>query len=140
MPSDIVEFLVLEGAEAVAAVRGGGKLTGRPAITCNRYGKGWAFYAGADRAEEGLYETLARSAASACAIKPLIEVPYGVEVVSRQDAGAVYYFLLNLTPAAQGPIRLARPMDECISSKAGLTHVLLGPLDVVILAEPITPA
>lgn len=133
-PRTIVESLVLEGAEALATVRGGGKMTSQPVITRNRYGKGWVFYVGTDSADEVFYETLAQSVGRTCEIKPLIEVPYGVEVTSRQDAGIIYYSLLNLTEVAQNSIRLPHPMEDCISEKAGVTHVSLGPFDVAVLA------
>lgn len=139
-PRTILESLVLEGAEALATVRGGGEMTGRPAITRNRHGKGWVFYAGADSADDAFYESLARFVAGTCGIKPLIEVPYGVEVTSREDADTTYYFLLNLTGDAQKPIRLPRAMEECISGKAGVTELSLEALGVAVLAERRTSA
>ncbi len=133
-PRTIVESLVLDGAEALATVHGGGRMNGRPAITRNRHGKGWVFYVGTDSADEVFYESLARQVGGACDSKPLIEAPYGVEVTSRQDKENVYYFLLNLTGDAQGPIHLPHPMEDCLSGKTGVTEASLGPFDVAVLA------
>ncbi|MGC9200106.1 MAG: beta-galactosidase [Acidobacteriaceae bacterium] len=133
-PRTIVESLVLDGAEALATVRGGGKMSGQPAITRNRHGRGWVFYVGTDSADEAFYESLAQQVGSACGSRPLIEVPYGVEVTSRQDGNTVYYFLLNLTGDAQAPIPLAHAMEDCITGKTGVTQVSLGPFGVAVLA------
>ncbi len=133
-PRTIVESLELDGAEALATVRGGGKMNGQPAITRNRHGRGWVFYVGTDSADQAFYESLARQVGSACGSRPLIEVPYGVEVTSRQDGDTVYYFLLNLTGDAQPPIPLPHAMEDCITGKTGVTQVSLGPFGVAVLA------
>jgi hypothetical protein len=80
---------------------------------------------------------LARNVAEACNLTPLIAAPYGVEVTSRQDATATYYFLLNLTDTAHNNIALPHPMDDLIHDQRGITQISLGPLDVAVLALPI---
>jgi beta-galactosidase len=133
-PRTAIESLTLRGAETIAAVRGGGSLNGRPAVTRNRHGKGWVFYAACDSTGDGFYETLARIAGDAASLKPLIAVPYGVEVTSRQDAATTYYFLLNPTQTAHEKIELPRPMDDLIGGRNSITQIELGPLDVAVLA------
>jgi beta-galactosidase len=135
-PRTAIESLTLNGAEAIATVVGGGSLNGRPAITRNRYGKGWVFYAGCDSTDLGLYETIAHLAGHSASLKPLIRAPYGVEVTSRQDAASTYYFLLNLTLTAHEKIELPNPMDDLIGERSSIRQIALGPLDVAVLASP----
>ena len=135
-PRTAIESLTLHGAEAIASVVGGGSLNGRPAITRNRYMKGWVFYAGCDSTDSAFYETLARMAGDAASLKPLIAAPHGVEVTSRQDAASTYYFLLNLTQTAHEKIELPHPMDDLIGERRSITQIALGPLDVAVLASP----
>jgi beta-galactosidase len=132
-PRTILESLRLHGAEPVATFRGG-RMAGRPAITKNRWEQGWVFYVGTDCAENAFHEAVAREAGVAAQLKPLIAAPYGVEVTSREDARAVYYFLLNLTETAHRGITLPGRMDDLITGKAGVTEVSLGPLEVAVMA------
>ncbi|MGH9345118.1 MAG: beta-galactosidase, partial [Terriglobia bacterium] len=134
-PRTIIESLVLQGAEAVATVRGGGHMAGGPVVTRNRYERGWVFYAGADSTDDGFYETLARLVAISTKSEPLIKAPYGVEVTSRQDDNTTYYFLMNLKDVEQSTIELPHPMHELISEKQSVTEVSLGPLGVAVLAS-----
>ena len=135
-PRTAIESLTLNGAEAIATVRGGGSLNGGPAVTRNRHGKGWVFYVGCDSTGDAFYETLARLVGEAALLKPLIAAPHGVEVTSRQDATFTYYFLLNLTQTAHEKIALPRPMDDLIGDRKSITQIALGPLDVAVLASP----
>src|SRR6185437_12302451 len=81
-PRTILESLRLHGAEAIATFRGG-RMSGKPAVTRNRHGKGWVFYVGTDSGDAAFYDALARAAGAAGNLSPLIAAPYGVEVVSR---------------------------------------------------------
>jgi len=132
-PRTVIEQLTLRGAEPVATVRGEGGLNGRAAVTRNRHGKGWVFYAGCDSTADGFYESIARLVGEAASIHPLIAAPYGVEVTSREDAGATYYFLLNLTETGHEKIELPRPMEDLVGGRRGVTEVALGPLDAAVL-------
>ena len=133
-PRTILERLVLHGAEPIAAFRGR-HMTGMPAVTRNSYGHGWVIYAGTDSAQNEFHESLAHAAASVAKLSPLIHAPYGVEVVSRQDAGTIYYFLLNLTETAHSAISLPNPMEDLLSGEKAITQVPLRPLDVAVLAS-----
>jgi beta-galactosidase len=133
-PRTILESLSLNGAEVIAHIRGGGPMNGKPAVTRNRHGQGWVLYVGADGAEDAFYETLARVIGATGNIKPLIAAPYGVEVISREESGTVYYFLLNLSVDPHDNIDLPRSMSNLITGEANITHVSLGPLDVAVLA------
>lgn len=132
-PRTIVESLTLHGAETLATVVGAGEMSGRPAVTRNRHGNGRVFYVGTDCADDAFYETVARLVGAEAKLTPLIPVPYGVEVTSRQDADATCYFLLNLTTETHDNIRLPKPMDDLIGERDGIRQVSLGPLDVAVL-------
>ncbi|MGB7266979.1 MAG: beta-galactosidase [Terracidiphilus sp.] len=134
-PRSAIESLVLHGAEAIATVRGGGPMEGRPAVTRNRHGRGWVFYIGCDSTDDAFYEVVARAVASSSGITPLIQAPYGVEVTSREESGTTYYFLLNLTETAHDNIALPHTMDDLIHDQHGVTQISLGPLDVAVLAS-----
>ena len=64
-----------------------------------------------------------------------VMAPYGVEVVSREDAETTYYFLLNLTDKPQPKIALPAPMHDVIAGHAGVTEAALEPLGVAVLAS-----
>jgi beta-galactosidase len=134
-PRTILESLTLRGAETIATFQGG-RMAGQPAITRNRHGLGSVFYVGTDSADDLFHETLARAVAAAGKLTPLIAAPYGVEVVSREDATTTYYFLLNLTEDAHLAIALPHPMADLITEREGLTELSLGPLEVAVLASP----
>ena len=133
-PRTAIESLTLHGAETLATVHGGGRMAGRPAVTRNRYERGWVFYVGVDCLEDEFYEIVARAVSDVSKIKPLIAAPYGVEVTSRQDRDATYCFLVNLTETAHESIQLPEPMDDLLHERNGVTSVSLGPLEVAVLA------
>jgi beta-galactosidase len=131
-PHTILESLTLKGAEAIAAFRGG-SMEGRPAVTRNRYGQGRVFYVGTDSTDGGFYESLARIVGQAAGLSPLIAAPYGVEVVSRENSDATFYFLLNLTENSHPNIRLPRTMENVVA-RGRVTQVSLEPFDVAVLS------
>jgi beta-galactosidase len=132
-PRTTLESLTLRGAEPIATFRGG-RMSGRPAITRNRYGKGWVFYVATDCAAAEFHEALARSVGVTGDLSPLIPAPYGVEVVSRENSETIFYFLLNLT-ADMHNIKLHQPMENLITGQAAVTTAPLGPLEVAVLAS-----
>jgi beta-galactosidase len=134
-PRSIVESLVLHGADPIATVHGG-RMAGQPVVTRNRYQKGWVFYVGVDCVEDEFYEVFARMAGGAAMLKPLIAAPYGIEVTSRQDANATYYFLVNLTEVTHDNIELPGSMNDLIHERNGVTSLSLGALDVAVLERP----
>ncbi len=132
-PHTILESLTLQGAEPIATFHGG-RMTDQPAITRHRHGNGWVFYVATDCAQDGFYEALARAIGDTARLSPLIAAPYGVEVVSREDSKATYYFLLNLTDETHNEIHLHSPMEDLIAEHAGVTSVSLPPMGVAVLA------
>lgn len=132
-PRTIIESLVLGEAEPIAFVRGG-MMAGKPAVTRNRYGRGWVFYVGVDCLEDEFYEIVAQRVVETCQLEPLIKAPRGVEVTSRQDSETTYYFVLNMTTQVHDRIALPHPMEDLIGGRKGVTQISLGPLEVAVLA------
>jgi beta-galactosidase GanA len=109
-------------------------MEGMPAVTRHRYEKGWVIYAGTDSGEHGFHEALANLAAAAAGVKPLLEVPRGVAVTSREDQHRVYYFVLNLTETPHDNIALPRPMENWTENRRSVSSVRLEPLGIALLA------
>jgi beta-galactosidase len=132
-PRTIMEALTLQGATPIATFRGG-RMAGKPAITRHKYGQGWVFYVGTDSGKREFHEALARIVGETVRLKALINAPYGVEVSSREDDKATYYFLLNLTETPHKRVSLPAAMDNVLNGERAVEVVDLGPLEVAILA------
>jgi beta-galactosidase len=114
------EQVTPRGAEVLAAFEGG-DLDGQPAVTQRWLGRGSAWYL-ATRPDAA---TLARLLDRACAeagVRPVADVPAGVEAVRRITADGPLLFLLN---------HRAEPAE--VALPAG--PVSLGPRDVAIVRE-----
>lgn len=132
-PRLLMESLVLHGAETVARFRGG-RMEGRPAVVRNRYKQGWVIYQGTDSADHGFHEAVARLAADAAGLRPLIDVPRGVVVTTREDDQHVYTFLLNLTETPHSDIHLPRAMHDYLNGDRKVQSISLEPLGIAVLA------
>lgn len=131
-PRTVMESLQLHGAEVVAAFSGG-RMEGMPAVTRNRYQKGWVIYAGTDSGDHGFHEALAQLAADAAGVVPLLAVPRGVAVTTREDEHHVYYFVLNLTETPHKGVALPRQMENWTDGGRSVSSVSLEPLGVAVL-------
>ncbi len=69
---------------------------GTPAITRNRFGKGWAYYVGAV-GEKALYRALLLEIFPRQGIHAMDMLPVGVEVTERTGPGGSYRFIFNNT-------------------------------------------
>jgi beta-galactosidase len=132
-PRTIMESLILDGAEPVASFRGG-RMQDRPAVVRHRYKAGWVIYAGTDSADHGFHEALAQLAAQTASLQPLVEVPPGVAVTTREDERQTYYFVLNLTETPHDGIGLPTAMDDWLNGRPGVRAISLEPLGVALLS------
>ena len=131
-PRVIMESLVLHGAEVVARVHGG-RMDGRPAVVRNRHGRGWVVYQGADSGDHAFHEAVLRVATEPLKLQPLLDVPNGVVVTTREDEQHLYTFLLNLTETPHRDIALPRRMADLLNSEREVSSVSLEPLGVAVL-------
>jgi beta-galactosidase len=127
------ELIENQGAEVLATFMTP-VLSGRPAVTLNRFGAGTAQYVGTQLDRSALAR-LMKSAWTRAGVKPVSEVPSGVEAVRRIVPGGSLLFLLNHGDA---PVDIPMP-DEAIHLNGGNAvtkgRVSLGPRDVAILHQ-----
>ncbi|MGI6567300.1 MAG: beta-galactosidase [Firmicutes bacterium] len=68
--------------------------SGRPALTRNKFGDGWAWYVASDP-EQSFVNRLVGYLCSQKGIEPALETPEGVEVTKRHKDGRTITFVLN---------------------------------------------
>ncbi len=89
--SDVIH---LENAKALAAFEGD-YYAGSPAITCNQFGKGNAFYVGTIPESDGM-EWLIEQVCKSASIQPVsMNAPAGVELLQRTNGKSSWLFALN---------------------------------------------
>ena len=132
-PLTIIEQLELNGATALA-LSSGGELTGKPVITLNHYKNGEVVYVGTDSGNPDFYTHLAKLLAAKFDIKPILEVPDGVDVMSRKKDNMEYIFVINYTNLPQ-IVNLPTEMKEHISNKLLKGKIVLEPLDTKIFTR-----
>ena len=82
---------------------------GMPALTCNSFGKGKAYYICADF-EQAFYDELYRKAAADAGVKRVVtHIPQGVEVTTRESEKAVYVIVQNFN---RQTAEVALPTEE----------------------------
>jgi len=108
-----------------------GAHAGRVAITVNSFGKGKAVYIGADLDPASLTRVL-RSFSALAGVKPLLDVPSGVEVTVRRSDRKQWIFLLNHTEAAQ-TVNIPGPHTDLLTGESRTGSVSLGAYGVRVL-------
>lgn len=87
------EMINLEGAEAFAVYKED-YLYDKPAVTCNRYQEGSAWYV-STRPDDAYLKRLLKHICASVQVYPVIEAPAGVEAALREADGSSWLFLLN---------------------------------------------
>jgi beta-galactosidase len=106
------------------------------ALTANSSGKGLVVYFGASSADIAFYEESFRRIQEMVGFTPILEVPSGIEVVSRMADRKEYVFVQNFLPVAQS-IVLPRPYRDAVTNALCHGSVTLEPFDVkVLFTEP----
>lgn len=122
---DFCELIHAEQAK-VLGVYGSDFYRGMPALTCNDYGKGKAYYIAARTGSDllsRLYGKILKETGIEAPLK--LTLPKGVSFQSRTDGEQIYCFLMNFTSG-----------DKIVKGE-GMT-VLLPPREVRVLAYPST--
>ena len=132
-PAEILcDLMHLEGARALGSYDND-FYAGMPAVTCNDFGKGRAYYV-ATRSEEAFYQALFARIAGECGLEPLVEASNQVEATLRAGDKGRFLFLLNHADSVS-PVKLRRGGEDLLSGKtwADGDVVELGPKDVALL-------
>jgi beta-galactosidase len=106
---------------------------GKPAITRNKFGKGWVIYVGAVGGA-GFYELLAGWLLGMSGVKPVLEAPEGIEVTERWQAERKLLFLLNHSKKEQEITLDGSYTDLLINSKL-VGKARIAPSEVRILMK-----
>lgn len=132
-PLTIIEQLELNAATALAFASGG-ELTGKPVITLNHYKNGNVVYVGTDSDNPDFYAHLAKILAVTFQIKPILEVPEGIDVMSRTKDNLEYIFVLNYTSLPQ-TITLPNEMEDHLSDQTVKGKIVLEPFGTRIFTN-----
>ena len=101
---------------------------GQPALLCNSFGAGKAYYVCAD-AEGAFYEDLFKKLIREAGITGILEgeIPEGIEVTSREGEQATYIFLQNFNPAE---VQIKLPEGEIL---LGRKDGRMAPLENIVI-------
>ncbi|MFF3955183.1 beta-galactosidase [Streptomyces sp. NPDC001890] len=111
-----------------------GELAGRPAVTRHRHGTGTAWYVSAHLGD-GIAAVL-DEALRAAGVRPVLDVPEGVEATVRSGAQGTYLFVLNHADHdTRTPLtgRYGAGGTDLLTGTAVRDHIDLGPLGAAVL-------
>ncbi|MBV9543051.1 MAG: beta-galactosidase [Chloroflexi bacterium] len=128
--SRLCEVVRPETADVIATF-GDEWLSGSPAVTRNRFGRGSAYYIATDPAEEFLTAFLSRLC-DEHAIRSPLEAPPGVEVAIREKDGTQLRFILNHT-SETARVELPGTHRDLLRNMRVTGTLSLAPYDVRIL-------
>ncbi len=87
------DIITLDGAKALAVYEKD-YYSGTPAITCNSYKNGLAYYVGTEPGTS-IMEKFMHEAVKTAGLSPVMRTPKGVEATIRQDRDTAFIFILN---------------------------------------------
>ena len=119
------ELVRLRGAKALATFQGG-TLDGQPAVTRHAFGEGSAYYL-ATRLSRPVMAQLLRRVWTECGVRPVADVPAGVEAVRRGS-------LLFLMNHGQQTVEV-QTVTGSLDLLSELNQVVLGPREVAIVQD-----
>lgn len=91
--SVLCDLLHLQGAQGLASYESD-FYEGMPVLTCNNFGKGKAYYVAAHSSDE-FYKDFIGEICEELNIRPVADVPAGVEATVRENKKVSFLFLLN---------------------------------------------
>jgi beta-galactosidase len=126
-----IERLRMEGAQPLALLEGEG-VEGVPAVTIHAYESGHVVYAATESDDAEFYDLLFDVLGQKFHIEPILQVPKGVEVVSRKGENREWIFLLNLTSQKQ---QIALPFAgvELLSGQSVSSSLKLEGFEVAVI-------
>ena len=93
------DILRANGTKVIASYQDG-FYAGKPAVTKNAYGKGYAYYVGT-AAERQFYQDFMRTVFTGCGTDCIEPLPLGIEVTTREDENTIFRFIFNNTDKTQ---------------------------------------
>lgn len=125
--SDVVR---LEGADVLARYLDD-YFAGSAAVTQHAFGKGHAYYLGTELDAPGLAWLIERVCAQA-GLRPVKELPRGIEITRRTDGSHTWLFALNYSDVSAN-ITLPAPGLELLTGQQVTGHLQLAPKGVAII-------
>ncbi|HEY4358570.1 MAG TPA: beta-galactosidase [Acidobacteriaceae bacterium] len=121
----------------VLATYHGRALDNKPAITLHAFGRGFVVYVSFTCKDDLFFDELFTHLGQRFHIQPLLDVPKGVDVVSRTNSSSEYLFLLNNTTQSL-EVPLPAGMRSLLPVGGNARKIRLDALDVAILERPTT--
>lgn len=131
---NLMEEVENHGAEVLGDFSGHG-MEGKPAVLIHPFGKGHLVYVACDVADRNFHDALFKLLGTRFGIKPLLNAPNEVEVVSRHVGQKEYLFLLNLSGAEQSvllPQEILKKGEVLLGQRQS-KRILLPPYEVAVL-------
>ncbi|MGN9809888.1 beta-galactosidase [Micromonospora sp. BQ11] len=126
------EWLHAEGAEVLAAYADG-PLPGVPAVTRHAFGDGAAWYVGT-RLDSDATDALVARLVTESGVRPVADVPAGVEVVRRRAGDRSWLFVVNHTGTA---VRVAVTGTDLLTGAACAGELTVAPGEVAVVREDV---
>jgi beta-galactosidase len=124
------EVIHAEGAKALASYTEG-YLSGRPAVTENRYGKGRAFYIGTQMEDRDLADIL-DTITQHTGIVADLKVPAGVEIAIREKGAERFLFVLNHTEKSVEVNLKQKTGTDLLTGRKIKSRSIIPPFGVVV--------
>lgn len=132
-PTNEIYTLEPTTAEAIA-VYTSGRLTGKAAITINRYGKGNVILCGTNGNNVYFYEALAKFVNNITNIAPLIKADDGILLSSRQTDDGEYIFAVNMKDR-ENKIYPEKSYTDIMTGKETGTEYTIKPYGTAVIHE-----
>ncbi|PMQ01527.1 MAG: beta-galactosidase [Dictyoglomus sp. NZ13-RE01] len=129
----VFDVIHLEGANSIGYYKKD-YYQGKPVVTLNKFGNGYAYYIGSMPDNEFLKDFI-KFVSERHGVKPLFEnIPYGVEITQRVKDNITYTFVLNHSDEKRR-INIGNKKIDLLSNKVYEGEIELNPRDVLILKE-----
>lgn len=132
-PLSVIEKLEPTTAKTIVVAKGRG-IEGASIATINQYKKGVVVYVGADCNNVSFYEEIIGSLKPYFQMKPILDVPPGMEVVSRKKGNKEYIFVLNYTRLQQ-IVKLPVLLNELLTNTSVSGNFAIAPLGVAVFEK-----
>jgi beta-galactosidase len=132
-PLSVIEKLEPTTAKTIVVAKGRG-IEGASIATINQYNKGVVVYVGADCNNVSFYEEIIGYLKPYIQVKPILDVPSGMEVVSRKKGNKEYIFVLNYTRLEQ-IVKLPVVLNELLTNTSVSGNFAIAPLGVAVFEK-----